>query len=191
MNTRRYVQEVVDKAWQEMKLKEFQSMAAVLRQQGATLTPGSTHTWGNYDADCCRTGKADRKVLLILWRSIGFELKVLQVLWSSGLSGSLTRVRSNNSLQFRVPEYRDLLYFNSLRSGLFVAFRDLYLKDHHQLLELHRHSLPSFPSFVHVEHVSYESWSQPDVFQIFGLSVSILQKQGLWQMSTPKLFEFD
>jgi hypothetical protein len=42
VNTRRYVQEVEDKAREQMKIKEFQSMAAVLRQQGATIAPGAT-----------------------------------------------------------------------------------------------------------------------------------------------------
>ena len=46
VNIRRYVQEVVDKAREQMKIKEFQSMAAVLRQQGATIAPGATITPG-------------------------------------------------------------------------------------------------------------------------------------------------
>jgi membrane protein YdbS with pleckstrin-like domain len=46
VSTRRYVEEVVNKAREQMKIKEFQSMAAVLRQQGATIMPGATITPG-------------------------------------------------------------------------------------------------------------------------------------------------
>jgi len=47
----------------------------------------------------------------------------------------------------------------------FVPFRKLDFKDHHELLDLHWHTVLSIPGFVDLENVPDELWSQLDVFQ--------------------------
>ena len=48
----------------------------------------------------------------------------------------------------------------------FVSFRKLDFKNHHELLDLHWHTVLSVPGFVDLENFPYEMGSQLDVFKI-------------------------
>src|SRR3989442_8257279 len=67
------------------------------------------------------------------------------------------------SVESGVPKYLDLWFFRG--DVWIVASADFYPENQHQLLDLHRDGLFALPCLIDIEDFSYESRSQPDVFQ--------------------------